>query len=223
MNCFIVKDLLPNYIDELVSDETKNEMREHLKNCPECRLIYEQMNTSLGPLTAQNNAEEIDFLKKIKVNTRKKIAIAVGGLILAFCILTWVFAIGMPADSCDVAVATEFQRAEDYGLTAAYLNDVYLKQEWVIHFKLINGKALRAKNKYTYEKNENGENIETGCIITLYEVQPSVLLECDNYTIGYFYNREEDPPSDFDYTITVRYGDKDVVYSMRNEGLFEPQ
>lgn len=223
MNCHIVKDLLPNYIDELISDETKNEMQEHLKNCPECRIIYEQMNKPLESMTARNDVEEIDFLKKIKANTRKKIAIIVGGLILSFCILTWVFAIGMPADFGDVAAMTEFQRAEDYGLVAAYLNDVYLKQEWVIHFKLINGNALRVKNKYTYEKNERGENIETGCIIALYEVQPSVLSECDNYTMGYFYDSEEGPPSDFDYKITVRYRGKDMVYSMRDEGLFEPQ
>lgn len=221
MNCYIVKDLLPNYIDGLVSDETKEDIQEHLKNCPECQLLYEQMNTPIAPLPVQNNVEEINFLKKIRARTRKSITIVIGGIILVFGILTWIFAIGMPADSEDVAVMTEFQHADDYGLTADYLNNVYLQQEWVIHFKLTNGKALNARNKYTYEKNENGENIETGCIITLYEVQPSVLRECDNYTIGYFYHETEVPPPDFDYTFTVRYKDKEVVYSMRDEGVFE--
>jgi hypothetical protein len=29
MNCYIVRDLLPNYIDNLVSEETRNEVSLH--------------------------------------------------------------------------------------------------------------------------------------------------------------------------------------------------
>lgn len=144
----------------------------------------------------------------------------IGVIILIFGILTWIFAIGMPADSKDVAITTEFQRPGDYGLTESDFDKGYLKQEWVIHFELTNGKALNARNKYTYGKNENGDTIVTGCIMTLYEVQPSALFECDNYTTGYSYGETEAPPSGFDYTFTVRYKDKEVVYSMREEGLF---
>lgn len=77
MNCYVVKDLLPNYIDVLVSDETKKDIQEHLKNCPECQLLCKQMNTPIAPLPVQNNVEEVNFLKKIRARTRKSLTIVI--------------------------------------------------------------------------------------------------------------------------------------------------
>lgn len=214
MNCYVVKDLLPNYIDELVSDETKEDIQEHLKICPECQLLYEKMSTPIASLSVQNNIKEINFLKKIKTRTMKSIVMAVGGIIVILGILAWIFAIGTPANSKDVAIMKEFQHP-------GALNNAYLQQVWVIHFELTNNKALNPRTKYVYGTNADGVKVITGCIITLYEVQSSALQECNNYTIGYSYEGTEAPPSDFDYTFTVRYKDKEVVYSMRDEGLFD--
>ena len=36
-NCAIVKDLLPLYIEDMVSDETKRFIKEHLNDCEDCR------------------------------------------------------------------------------------------------------------------------------------------------------------------------------------------
>ena len=35
--CAIVKDLLPLYIEDMVSEETKIFINEHLKECEDCR------------------------------------------------------------------------------------------------------------------------------------------------------------------------------------------
>ena len=43
MKCKIICDLLPMYIDEVCSDETKEVVEEHLETCSECRREYEQM------------------------------------------------------------------------------------------------------------------------------------------------------------------------------------
>ena len=34
--CEIVKDLLPLYVDEMVSDVSKKSIESHLENCTEC-------------------------------------------------------------------------------------------------------------------------------------------------------------------------------------------
>ena len=39
MKCYIVKDLLPGYIDGLTCEETNAEIREHLKGCQDCRRV----------------------------------------------------------------------------------------------------------------------------------------------------------------------------------------
>ena len=38
MNCDIIKDLLPLYIDECCSEESANEVKKHLEKCKECDL-----------------------------------------------------------------------------------------------------------------------------------------------------------------------------------------
>lgn len=45
MNCDIIKDLIPLYIDDCCSDESANTVREHIKKCPECKDILDAMST----------------------------------------------------------------------------------------------------------------------------------------------------------------------------------
>ena len=37
INCEIIKDLLPLYVDKLVSEETKNIVEEHIEECDNCK------------------------------------------------------------------------------------------------------------------------------------------------------------------------------------------
>ena len=41
--CDIVNDLLPNYVGDLLSDNTSQFVKEHLDSCQECRKLYEGM------------------------------------------------------------------------------------------------------------------------------------------------------------------------------------
>ena len=43
MNCNIVRDLLPLYIDECCSEQSAEAVREHLASCEECRAVYDGM------------------------------------------------------------------------------------------------------------------------------------------------------------------------------------
>ena len=40
--CKIVQDLLPNYIENLTSEETNIFIEEHLNTCSNCKNIYEK-------------------------------------------------------------------------------------------------------------------------------------------------------------------------------------
>ena len=62
MKCKIICDLLPMYIDEVCSDETKELVEEHLKACPECRREYEQMKADIS----LNEAEDLDEKELMK-------------------------------------------------------------------------------------------------------------------------------------------------------------
>ena len=102
--CPIIRDLLPLYVDKLVSEESAFEIEAHLKNCPDCREYFEHMKSDLLEDQSGKQEEtnrEINYLKKIKKNNAKKVF---WGAVLTFlsCILILavnVFFIGKPNNS----------------------------------------------------------------------------------------------------------------------------
>lgn len=72
--CKIVSDLLPLYIEDMVSIETKEFIEEHLKSCDECKgelsLLKDTPLNTFDQSTTEKNLEEIKPLKKVakKIN-----------------------------------------------------------------------------------------------------------------------------------------------------------
>lgn len=59
MDCNIIKDLLPLYIDGCCSEKSAHLIEEHLKSCPECKKTYEFMHK---PYTSkQTNLPKVNF------------------------------------------------------------------------------------------------------------------------------------------------------------------
>lgn len=72
MNCDIIKDLIPSYMDQICSEATKQCVEEHIAGCDKCRQLvtfYKDHSLSGGKL----EQESVDGLKKIKklMNFRK--------------------------------------------------------------------------------------------------------------------------------------------------------
>lgn len=86
MKCYVVKDLLPTYIDGLTCEEVNDEIENHLSGCSDCRTVYEQMLTPI-PREVLSGDENIHFLKKIKLRMREGYAAAI--------VLTCVIMIGL--------------------------------------------------------------------------------------------------------------------------------
>lgn len=73
INCNIIKDILPLYVDDVVSPDTKELVEEHLKNCKTCREEAAVMGREIQIPAALNvRFREIDILKKLKRNIRSK-------------------------------------------------------------------------------------------------------------------------------------------------------
>ncbi len=56
MNCDVVKDLLPLYIDGCSSDESARLVREHLEKCEECKKVFDSMNIPAQVSEVKNKA-----------------------------------------------------------------------------------------------------------------------------------------------------------------------
>ena len=64
MKCSIIQDLLPSYVDDICSEDTRELIDEHIAECNQCREKLDQMkNTAIIAGKATN--KQIDYLKKI--------------------------------------------------------------------------------------------------------------------------------------------------------------
>lgn len=72
-SCNMVKDLLPLYIDDVVSPETKSEIENHLSECEACKKIYESMKEDLPGVVSQTDSakEEKRVIEKVNEKIEK--------------------------------------------------------------------------------------------------------------------------------------------------------
>ena len=94
--CSIVRDILPLYLENMVSDETGTFVKEHLKGCPECTAELEALKA--GPKVEKIGNEmrdslEAEVMKSMKA-TRKKfrkkaysVAAVIAGIFIIVCVL----------------------------------------------------------------------------------------------------------------------------------------
>lgn len=70
INCNIIRDLLPSYVDDICSGDSRCLVEEHLENCEQCRTQLELLKGTV--LTdEQGEQERISYLKKIKRHYEK--------------------------------------------------------------------------------------------------------------------------------------------------------
>ncbi|MFR2207073.1 MAG: zf-HC2 domain-containing protein [Clostridia bacterium] len=82
--CDVVKDLLPSYAEDLLSDNTNQFVKEHLDSCQECRKVYDGMK-KINYNKEDDEQIEINHLKKY---SRHMLVLKVVLVILVFIIIT---------------------------------------------------------------------------------------------------------------------------------------
>lgn len=88
--CDIVKDLLPSYIEENLSDSSKEFVDTHIKSCDNCKEVLEVLKNEKVKEKEKKQAEdmaEIDYLKKYnrKINILKIVASS----LTVFIVIEW--------------------------------------------------------------------------------------------------------------------------------------
>ena len=91
ISCNVIEDLLPLYVDEAASEDSRQLVEEHLKGCPSCRKMLEeikkdnQLGTDHRISPEENKKAEIQSLKNIrKCILRKRILSVILAAILVF-------------------------------------------------------------------------------------------------------------------------------------------
>lgn len=92
MNCNIIKDLIPLCSEGLCSEESENQIKEHIKDCEKCRLLYEKAPQSeISELETEAPPQNNIFKKVNKKLKRHRIIDVILILLIAgiICVLGW--------------------------------------------------------------------------------------------------------------------------------------
>jgi hypothetical protein len=100
--CSVVRDILPLFLEDMVSEGTSEFVREHLKHCSECAAEFEAMKAETkaeklgGEMQNDLDAEASKSMKAIRTKFRKKVyraAAAIAAIFIAICVLLHFFPI----------------------------------------------------------------------------------------------------------------------------------
>lgn len=86
LDCCVVRDLLPSYIEELTEPETAAQVKAHLEGCPPCREVEAAMRAGLTVERAPKPS--LNFLKRVK---RTRLIAALLTVILALWCVWWLY------------------------------------------------------------------------------------------------------------------------------------
>ena len=86
LDCCVVRDLLPSYIEELTEPETAAQVKAHLEGCPPCREVEAAMRAGLTVERAPKPS--LHFLKRVK---RTRLIAALLTIVLALWCIWWLY------------------------------------------------------------------------------------------------------------------------------------
>lgn len=82
--CAIVRDLLPSYLDDLCSEESKNYIEAHVKNCNACKEVLTTMKDNAIELPNEIEVTELKHAKKPFKKIKNRMILLVTTLIIVF-------------------------------------------------------------------------------------------------------------------------------------------
>ena len=84
ISCSVVKDLLPLYVDGVLTEESCKLVKNHIDGCPACKVQYEKMKDTSSPVKVKTASKEKAVIKRIrnKINIKRWLGICVTALLV---------------------------------------------------------------------------------------------------------------------------------------------
>lgn len=82
LSCDVIRDLIPAYVDEICSADTKIIVEQHLQECRDCKNLVKMIKET-EIVSEASDKKEIDYMQRIKKHLTGKTLICIGILLLA--------------------------------------------------------------------------------------------------------------------------------------------
>ena len=119
ITCEVVNDLLPLYYDGVCSDDSCRIVEEHLRDCKDCRKLFEKIQSDCGEIQKQEQEKEHVMQDMACVWKKTVFRSFLKGIVAAFVVLfslaacwaliNWPF-INIPPDEVEASVEVEDSR-----------------------------------------------------------------------------------------------------------------
>ena len=174
LDCNIVRDMLPLFIENLTSEDSNNAINQHLEQCEYCRKYLENIQKPIDCPTVPK--KEIDYMRKVKHSFKQR-AYILSGVITIFCIILIgiflrLFIIGTPIFIGDAPINFRWNYDMD-------------SKVYSIH-GTIEGTNTGARIKMYEDKKNNQIKIK------IYEIMPSVFYSNNQFSVKIPWNGEAD-------------------------------
>lgn len=118
--CDIVKDLMPLYIDDLLSENSKKFVEDHINSCESCKNYYDKLSSEIKiPVSKEARFSDLRPIEYLKSNLSKKIIKKVLGTTLVIGLLVGAF-----------LFAQLYKLPVDSQMIDFYVNDNYLMMKY---------------------------------------------------------------------------------------------
>lgn len=219
INCNIIRDILPLYIDDVVSEDTKGLVETHLDTCPDCQRALDTMR---APMVIPPQTDEAKAMRQFKKRWGlKKVLQGVIAVLLVIALgvgaFFFVYGYGFPAKAADIELRTGFQCMSDSHVDVSCPTG---KQMWIVDLYTLSG-DVRDTAEFEYT-NINGERVNTG--VTLYMRHTPITMPWDykgSVRAGYAWPENLPTDEGYDFTVTFVFSDETITYSLREEGILE--
>lgn len=172
LDCNIVRDMIPLYIEELTSEESNTAIEQHLNQCKGCKKYLEEIQEPIEFPTIPKT--EIEHMRKVKRILKRKSRILIGVIIIFFVLLIGAFfrffIIGSPIalDEADINYKWNYD-AE---------TEIYSIQGSV-------GLTRESSRIKVYEDKHSNT-----IMIKLYRIMPSIFFPDDDFSVEIPWNGE---------------------------------
>ena len=154
MDCNVIKDLLPLYVDECCSEESASLVVEHLDACESCRKMYDQMRETCQPYEKKPSSMKLHRISDWKASLLQSVMLFVSFAIITLGVILegstpagntnglWAVALIVPATGYLLSLANWFfvrvyksRKMFSYGSCIATLTITLLGYVWAtIHY-----------------------------------------------------------------------------------------
>lgn len=84
MNCNIVKDLIPLYIDGCCSEESEKAVEVHIRDCDDCKRLLEDMKSSSDIITVSESPKTFSKLNDWKASVLQSVLLFISFALITF-------------------------------------------------------------------------------------------------------------------------------------------